>query len=39
MANNQIDLMSIFNQVTKTMQVNKTNLNKADSYNLSLIHI
>jgi len=33
MANNQIDLISIFNQVTKTMQANKTNLNKADSYN------
>jgi len=33
MANNQIDLLSIFNQVNKTMRDNKASLNKADSYN------
>ncbi len=33
MANSQIDLLSLFNQVTKTMQENKSALNKADSYN------
>lgn len=33
MAKNQIDLFSLFNQVTKTMQDSKTSLNKADTYN------
>lgn len=33
MANNQIDLFSLFNQVTKTVKDNKTSLNEADSYN------
>jgi hypothetical protein len=33
MANNQIDLLSLFNQVTKTVKDNKTSLNEADSYN------
>jgi len=33
MANNQIDLFSIFNQVSKAVKDNKTSLNEADSYN------
>jgi len=33
MAKNQIDLFSLFNQVTKTMQDSKASLNKADTYN------
>lgn len=33
MAKNQIDLFSLFNQVTKTMQDSKTSLNEADTYN------
>ena len=33
MAKNQIDLFSLFNQVTKTMQGSQTSLNKADTYN------
>lgn len=33
MAKNQIDLLSLFNQVTKTMKDSKTTLNKADTYN------
>jgi hypothetical protein len=33
MAKNQIDLLSLFNQVTKTMKDSKTSLNKADTYN------
>jgi hypothetical protein len=33
MASNQIDLLSLFNQVTKTVKDNKTTLNEADSYN------
>jgi hypothetical protein len=33
MANNQIDLFSIFNQVSKALKDNKTSLNEADSYN------
>ena len=33
MAKNQIDLFSLFNQVTKTMQDSQTSLNKADTYN------
>ncbi len=33
MAKNQIDLFSLFNQVTKTMQDSQASLNKADTYN------
>jgi len=33
MANNQVNLLSIFNQVTKTMRKQKSSLNEADSYN------
>jgi len=33
MANNQIDLITLFNQVSKTMKKSKTALNEADSYN------
>lgn len=33
MAKNQIDLFSLFNTVTKTMQDSKVSLNEADSYN------
>lgn len=33
MANNQIDLFSLFNQVAKTVKDNKTSLNESDSYN------
>ncbi len=33
MAKNQIDLFSLFNQVTKTMQNSQTSLNEADTYN------
>ncbi len=33
MAKNKIDLFSLFNQVTKTMQDSKTSLNEADTYN------
>ena len=33
MAKNQIDLFSLFNQVTKTMQNSQVSLNKADTYN------
>lgn len=33
MAKNQIDLFSLFNQVTEAMQGNQTSLNKADTYN------
>jgi len=33
MANNQIDLITLFNQVSKTMQKSKSALNEADSYN------
>lgn len=33
MAKKQIDLFSLFNQVTKTMQGNQASLNKADTYN------
>jgi len=33
MAQNDIDLLSLFGQVTKTMKKSKTSLNKADTYN------
>ena len=33
MANNQIDLITLFNQVSKTMKKSKAALNEADSYN------
>ena len=33
MAQNQIDLFSMFNQVTKAMQESKQSLNDADTYN------
>jgi len=33
MATNQIDLLSLFNKVSKVVKENKTSLNKADSYN------
>jgi len=33
MAKKQIDLFSLFNQVTKTMQDSQTSLNEADTYN------
>jgi hypothetical protein len=33
MANEQIDLMKLFSQVTKTVKKNQTNLNQADDYN------
>ncbi len=33
MTKNQIDLLSLFNQVTRTMKDSKTTLNKADTYN------
>ena len=33
MAQNQIDLFSLFNQVSKTMNKNRASLNKADTYN------
>ena len=33
MAQKQIDLLSLFNQVSKTMNKNRASLNKADTYN------
>ena len=33
MASNQVDLLSLFNQVSKTVKKSKTSLNNADSYN------
>jgi len=33
MTSNQIDLLSLFNQVTKTVKENKTSLNESDTYN------
>jgi len=33
MVQKQIDLFSLFNQVSKTMEKSRTSLNKADTYN------